>query len=96
MQEAVIKLIALGRFPPDIEATEEAVDLAADLIGQVRKPISKAEAIELVKLFGPDTYFGVAWSLLHLIETCVDLPLDFADIKSDAGWLERLQVRGRF
>jgi hypothetical protein len=93
MQKAVVGLMALGRFPSDLEATEEHVAAAANLIEQINRPVSKAEALELVKLFGPDTYFGLAWSLLHLVETCADWPLDFSGLVVEPEWAERLIER---
>jgi len=34
----------------------------------IARPIAQDEARELAKLFVPDSCFGLAWSLLHLIE----------------------------
>ncbi|MDB6032726.1 MAG: hypothetical protein JWM16_3064, partial [Verrucomicrobiales bacterium] len=31
--------------------------------------------LALVKVFGPDDYYGLAWSLLHLIESAPGWPL---------------------
>ena len=35
----------------------------------VKPPVTDEEAEELVECFGPDDCFGLAWSLVHLVET---------------------------
>lgn len=35
----------------------------------ISKPVTEQEAAALVTCFGPDDCYGVAWTLLHLIET---------------------------
>lgn len=47
----------------------------------------------MVSLFGQDSCFGLAWSLLHLIETSPNWPL--ADVLSNCSneWAVRLHER---
>jgi hypothetical protein len=70
MREEVVKLIQLGSFPNETSATPEIIDQYADLIDKISPPVSLDEAKSLLTLFGTDTFFGLAWSLVHLIETC--------------------------
>jgi hypothetical protein len=46
-----------------------------------------------VHLFGPDDCYGVAWTLLHLIESAPGWPLHdcLQDIRNE--WTERLRLR---
>jgi hypothetical protein len=63
------------------------------LLTKVEQPISDDDARALVKLFGPDDAFGLAWTLLHAIETAPGWPLD--DVLGDSGneWIDRLKQR---
>lgn len=47
----------------------------------------------MISLFGQDDCFGLAWSMLHLIETSPNWPL--ADVLSDFSneWIYRLRER---
>ncbi|MEU9144909.1 hypothetical protein [Streptomyces sp. NPDC048349] len=69
----VSDFIALGKLPsergePD-EALEEAVDRAGELLDRIERPVTDEEAHLLAECFGEDLCFGLAWNLLHLIET---------------------------
>ncbi|MFF2432516.1 hypothetical protein [Streptomyces mirabilis] len=69
----VADFTALGKLPsedgePD-EALEEAVERAGALLGLIERPLTDEEAHALADCFGDDECFGVAWVLLHLIET---------------------------
>jgi hypothetical protein len=71
----VAALHALGCFPDE---AEEDVDLFARIeqaFYQIKSPITDDEARLLATLFGPDDCYGMAWSLLHLIETSPGWPL---------------------
>ncbi|MEW2131960.1 hypothetical protein [Streptomyces sp. NPDC005435] len=73
IRTAVADFTALGKLPaedgePD-EALEKAVEHAAALLDLIERPVTDEEAHALADCFGDDECFGVAWSLLHLIET---------------------------
>ncbi|MFG2824645.1 hypothetical protein ACGFX4_35090 [Kitasatospora sp. NPDC048365] len=74
----VADFIALGTLPSEDEEPDEAlevrVDRAADLLELVERPVTDEEAHALAACFGPDECFGVAWRLLHLIETAPNAP----------------------
>ena len=52
--------------------------------------ISDAEVRSLVHLFGPDECYGLAWTLLHLIETAPGWPLHDCLQGTHNLWHERL------
>ena len=85
-------LVALGPFP-----SAENVDLATikrqqELLQCIHAPVTDDESRALVRLFGPDDYFGLAWTVLHLIELAPGWPL--WDCLSDSNeWNARLQSR---
>lgn len=65
--------VALGKLPsergePD-EALEDAVERAGALLDLIERPVTDEEAHVLAECFGEDLCFGLAWNLLHLIET---------------------------
>jgi hypothetical protein len=62
---------------------------------KIEQPISDDDARALVKLFGPDDSFGLAWTLLHLIETAPGWPLE--DVLDESGneWVDRLKQRAK-
>ena len=64
-------------------------------MAQVNQPISDDDARALVKLFGPDDSFGLAWTLLHLIENAPGWPLDDALSESGNEWIDRLRTRAK-
>lgn len=56
-------------------------------------PVTNEEARVLVTLFGPDECYGLAWTLVHLIETAPGWPI--ADCLGGTGneWIQRLRLR---
>ena len=76
MRPEIKQLIDLGPLPPEAKASLEYLREAEGLLGAIKKPVSDEEARKLVLLFGPpDSCYGFAWSLLHLIETAPSWPI---------------------
>jgi hypothetical protein len=74
MQPAVERLVQIGPLPSSSVATVPILQEREALLAKVKPPITDSEARALVQLFGPDDCFGLAWSLLHLIETSPGWP----------------------
>ncbi|MFI2765533.1 hypothetical protein ACH5A3_43155 [Streptomyces echinatus] len=68
MRPEVQTFVADGPLP-DWEADEEEVDRRVKQLEAISAPVTRNEAQALAACFGPDDCYGVAWSLLHLIET---------------------------
>jgi hypothetical protein len=51
------------------------------------------EAKALVELFGADDCFGLAWTLLHVIETAPGWPILDALGDTENQWIARLKQR---
>jgi hypothetical protein len=85
--------IELGPFPSSLSANIATIDRQHALLQRVLPPLSDDEARKLIMLFGPDDYFGGAWTLLHLIESSPGWPLN--DCLSDQSneWIARLRQR---
>ncbi len=90
----VKQLIDLGPLPASSDAEELDLDLRAKLMAGISCPVSQEEAAALLNCFGPDDAFGLAWTLLHLIETAAGgVPLTKEPSKSDNEWVRRLWDR---
>ena len=93
VQPAVRDLVALGSWPQSEDAELELVDRVERLVLSIVRPVSDEDARELVKLFGPDDFFGLASTLVHSIETAPGWPLRDALIQTDNQWVEYLRRR---
>jgi hypothetical protein len=87
----VRQLVALGAFPSSNDADLATGQRQQQLLESIKRPISDEEARSLIKVFGPDDYFGLAWTVLHLIESAPGWPLRDC-LEGDANeWITRLR-----
>lgn len=93
IRDGVRRLIALGPMPPVTATTPAQVDHYGALIDQIAKPVTDEEARALLSVFGGDDYFGAAWSLLYLIETAPQVPLDAPPPDDANEWVRRIWQR---
>lgn len=70
IRKFVTEIIDAGPLP-ECNSEEDRLKIIeiGDLIDSAPRPVTDEEAQELTLCFGPDDALGVAWSLLHLIET---------------------------
>jgi hypothetical protein len=95
MQPAIKSLISLGRLPLSSESTAQQIQAIQSELARICPPITDEEASELVKLFGPDDCFGLAWTLLHLIESAPGWP-QIVSVEGLSGeWVDRLRERAQ-
>lgn len=96
MQDAIIKLKALGPMPDAVEddPAEETVDMYDKLLSKVKTPITQEEAEVLISLFPKGGMYGVEWELLKLVESysAPNYRQLIADCPSDE-WRETMQAR---
>ncbi len=91
MRQAVYDLLQLGPLPDEETDDVELFDQYEQLLHSISPPITDEEACALVTLFGPDdSSFGLAWTLLHLIETAPGWPLEDCLSGRDNEWIRRL------
>jgi hypothetical protein len=94
IRPAVVDLVKAGPFPSE-EATVAEVEETQRLLARVTAPVSDEEARMLVMAFGPDDCFGLAWTLLHLIETAPGaVTVDYSG-NADNEWVKLLEERRR-
>jgi hypothetical protein len=93
MQPAILALVELGPLPSSGVATVSMLQAFEEQFSNVQTPVTDEEACALVKLFGSDDCFGLAWTLLHLIETAPGWPLKGALDGLEGEWADRLRER---
>jgi hypothetical protein len=96
LRTEVQKLLALGPFPPSKMALEEDLFAREAALNAIKAPLNDEEAAALVDVFGPDDCFGLAWTLLHLIETAPSgCPVRAEPSKTENEWKRRLWERAQ-
>ena len=93
MRQEVDELLRMGPMPDEGSAEQDQVDRYAELIDGIARPATDDEARALVSIFGHDDFFGVAWSLLHLIETAPHWPLPDCLRDPQNDWIRLLRDR---
>jgi len=93
MQDAINALLRLESLPSSATATVSTVQTFEEQLSKVKAPVTEEEACALVQLFGPDDCFGLAWILLHLIETAPGWPIESALHGQEGEWIDRLRKR---
>lgn len=87
IRSEVEDLVSKGPLPSEAEASVAALESLADAMQRITGPVSQDEAEALIACFGPDECYGLAWSLLHLIETAPRLPEMNESVLSGSEWL---------
>lgn len=93
IQPVVDELVRLGPLPSSAMPDVVRLEKMQDLLTKIQQPVSDSDARVLVKLFGSDDCFGLAWTLLHAIETAPGWPLDDALSGVQNEWIQRLRQR---
>jgi hypothetical protein len=93
MQQAITALLVLGPLPSSAAATAPTMQAIEEQLSMVQTPLTDEEACALIKLFGPDDCLGLAWTLLHLMETASGWPIESALVGLEGEWIDRLRER---
>jgi hypothetical protein len=94
VRPAVRDLVNLGPFPDSDSATEDAVERHGTYLDRIERPVTGEEAELLLTCFGPDDCYGLAWGLLHLIETAPGgIPIKQKPAETDNEWIRLLWER---
>ncbi len=91
IRKHVSELVKLGPLPSS-EAEIDQIGVYEELLASITSPVTDEEAISLVKMFGPDDCYGLAWTLLHLIETAPNWPIKEC-LPGDNEWVNLLRTR---
>ena len=71
----------------------EIVEKYEQLLSSIKKPLTDEEAKALTGVFGDDDFFGMCWTLVHLIETAPNWPIDECLENASNEWIEMLKDR---
>ena len=93
VRNEIEEMRALGPLPSEDLRDVELMKKYDQLYRAIAKPITDEEARVLVKLFGQDGCFGLASSLMHLIETAPGWPLEECLHDQDNEWVIELRNR---
>lgn len=93
MRKAVKELLQHGPMPAETAADVETVEEWEKLIHKIQPPISRYEAEALLLVFGTDSFFGLAWKLVDLIETVPGWPSTVHIPESENEWIQLLTLR---
>lgn len=89
------RLVEMGPFPSSDDAEAEDLSRREAALKAIRPPVTQEEASELTRCFGPDEYFGLAWSLLHIIETAPARPILDQAIIDRSEWIRMVWLPRR-
>jgi hypothetical protein len=97
MRSTIRRLIELGPLPDESAevATEELINEYDQLLNSIERPLTDAEAGALCRLFGNDNFYGLAWTLLHLVETAPSWPIGSCLEFPTNRWIVTLRERAR-
>jgi hypothetical protein len=99
IRDEVQALIAMGPLPSekDVAASpnlDDRVQQMQDAILSIVPPVTREEAVALLDTFGPDSCFGLAWAVLHLIETTPGgIPIEKRPAATENEWIRFLWDR---
>ena len=93
MRSEVLNLIALGQIPSS-KSQISAIEAWQNAVQQVSFPITDEEAHALIKLFSSteDECYGLAWNLVHLVESAPQWPLKSCLQDTSNPWIIRLRI----
>ncbi len=97
LRPEIARLLDMGPLPDSATAAGDSTRLEGyqRLIEGIERPVSDEEAQALAALFGPDDCFGLAWSLVHLIESSPGWPSVDRSPDADNEWIRLLVDRAR-
>ncbi|MBT2442868.1 hypothetical protein J7E93_22725 [Streptomyces sp. ISL-36] len=98
IRDEVHEFMRLGPLPSeedDSEEGDEAFEELTNALHAIEKPVTDEEAQLLLGAFGDDECFGLAWTLLHLVESAPTAPVTAEPPEGSNEWIERLWIRYR-
>jgi hypothetical protein len=93
MRPEVQRLVELGPLPSETGASPERVRRFEQFYRAIDRPVTDDEARALVALFGDDGCFGLASSVVNLIETAPGWPLKDCLTNTRNAWVAELRNR---
>ena len=97
MRTEVTELVSLGRLPEDATASLPEVQSFEVALEKIEAPVSNEEALALLCVLpvSQASCFGLAWSIVHLVETAPGWPLPQAKLQTANPWVKSMLERAR-
>jgi hypothetical protein len=95
MRDVVTHLVSLGRLPDEREAGVSQLQVFEAALKNIERPVSSEEALALLSVFPAteSSCFGLAWSLLHLVESAPAWPGREALLQEENPWVKTMLQR---
>jgi len=96
VRKEVNELVGMGPPPSEEELIRNPPSLLGkyeELLLSIKEPVTDEEARVLTGVFGIDGCFGLGWTLLHLIETVPNWPIEEGLKNVGNEWIEMLKDR---
>jgi hypothetical protein len=96
IRDTVKELLEMGPPPSEAESIRNPtpfLEKYQQLLLSIEEPVTDEEATVLSGLFGADGCFGLGWTLMGLIETAPNWPIDECLGDSGNEWIELLKNR---
>ncbi|MEV7738719.1 hypothetical protein AB0O75_42785 [Streptomyces sp. NPDC088921] len=97
IRDEVRDFCALGPLPSeqDDSVSDEKFEEVERLLHAISSPVTDEEARYLIESFGEDNCFGMAWTLLHLVETAPSPAVTSKPPAESNLWIHNLWIRYR-
>lgn len=69
MRQSVRSFVAAGVLPDEHSGADE-IRVREEQLAAITPPLTEKEARAMLTCFGPDDCYGLAWTMVHLIESC--------------------------
>lgn len=93
IRESIQQLSNMGNLPSQDNPDIELIKKYQELLDSIQSPVSDEEASVLASIFGKDECFGLAWTLLHIIESAQNICIESENIDRSNPWIILLQTR---
>lgn len=95
VRQGVRDFVRLGPLP-DSSASVETIAKHEEYLWRIERPVTDEESVLLVRCFGPDDCFGLAETLMTIVETApAGAPIKEKPQESDGEWIMRLWERAQ-
>lgn len=93
MRPEIRRLVDLGKLPSEDDGDIDMLRKYEVEYRAIKRPVTDEEAVALLGLFGEDGCFGLASSLMHLIETAPGWPIKEHLVDSTNPWVPEMRNR---
>jgi hypothetical protein len=93
VRSQVVELAARGPLPHELDIADDDLAERSALLASIDPPLSEAESAALLRVLGSDDCFGLAWTVVSLLESTPGWPAESLTWDVDNPWHQRLLRR---